>query len=208
MRTGPLILIPRPDQRRARFRGPCCDWGMEWSPVLMVEKGPLYGDPRGDELCVVARGHAVPRDLCATKAMRAQAVSVHVRSRAVIVDEAAVFVHTGFWPINPRTVRQIPTAPLPGQSTRWTTDRRLLKESHVEYVGGIAVTTMVRTAADLLFKDLEHGITGTVALMRAGLSGDEIDEFHGDRFRGYPTGRIRFLTEQLAVTVGPGPASP
>lgn len=181
---------------------------MDWSPVLTIAKGPLYHDARGGEICVIARGHAVPRDLCATSSMRANAVIAHVRSRAVIVDEAAVFVHTGLWPISPATLRQIPTAPLPGRSTRWTTDRRLLKDDHVQYLGGVPVTTMVRTAADLLFKDAERGITGIVALMRAGLCGYELSDFLGDRFRGFPTGRISLLAEQLAVTVRPDRVTP
>lgn len=174
---------------------------MDWQPVVSVNKGPLYQDPRGGEICVVARGHAVPADLCATPGLRAQAVIAHVRSRAVLVDHAAVFVHTGLWTVNPRTIRQIPTAPLPGRSTRWTSDRRLLKDDHVVRLGGVPVTTMVRTAADLLCLDPDRGIPGVLALLRAGLDGDDVVDFLGDRFRGLRTGKISLLCEQLSASV-------
>jgi len=181
---------------------------MEWQPVLAITKGPLYHDLRGDELCPVAYGKAVPRDLCRTSAMRALAVAAHVRGRAVLVDEAAVFVHTGLWTINPAVLRQVPTAPLPGQSTRWTTDRRLLKDDQVIFLGGVPVTTPARTAADLLFADDERGIAATIALYRAGLEPSELQELLGERFRGFPTDRISRLAEHLAVTAKAGPVNP
>lgn len=174
---------------------------MEWSPVMGIVKGTdFYGDPRGDELCVVAPERAVPADLCAVPGMRARAVHAHIRGHAVLVDHAAVFVHTGRWTVNPRTLWEVPTAPLPGRSTRWTTDRRLLKEDHVEWPGGVPVTTPVRTAADLLMLKPERSVLGVLELLRHGVDADEVIDFMGERFRGRDTWDASRLIAQLAVT--------
>ncbi|MBM9433384.1 hypothetical protein [Flaviflexus equikiangi] len=174
---------------------------MDCSPIITVSlDDPLYHDPRED-LVVVSRDHAVPRDLCQTPAMRARAVYAHVRSRAVLVDESAVFVYTGVWTINPRVIRQLPTAPLPGRSTRWTSDRRLLKDDHIVFFGEVPVTTMVRTAADLLYQPPLRAVTSILPLLRAGLDPGDVIEFMGERFRGHPTDDASRLIEQLGATV-------
>ncbi len=174
---------------------------MSWRPVVTIAAGTdFYGDPRGDELCVVARGRAVPSDLCRTASMRAHAVHANIRGNAVLVDEAAVFVHTGQWTINPRSMREIPTAPLPGKSTRWTTDRRLLKDDHVLWFDGVPVTTLVRTTADLLMAPPARAVPAVLALLRHGVETHEVIDFLGDRFRGRDTWAAIQLIAQLAVT--------
>lgn len=167
--------------------------------MTAIELGtPFFGDPHSPILCLVGNDHAVPTDLCQSPALRANAVARRLRSPAVLVDESAVFVHTGRWTIDPLSLRSVPTAPLPGKSTRWTTDRRLLKDHHLTQIGSAYVTTMARTAADLLVLPPERALPGIVHLLRHGVDVREVREILGQRFRGRDSWQASQLIGQIA----------
>ena len=185
----------------------CGKWVTSLMPTYRVGD-PFYGDPRSPDLCMVGTDLVVPADMCSTPALRASAVASSLSGDAVQVDETAVFVYTGLWAINPRVLRMIPTAPLPGKSTRWTSDRRLLKEHHIEKIGHGYVTTRERTAADLLHLPHERGVTALIPLVRDGLDLDLVQEILGDRFRGVSSRRASQMMEQIAHALASCPESP
>lgn len=172
---------------------------MEFAPVTEIELGAAFhGDPRIGDMCILGPDHAVPQDFCATPELRATAMAATLRSPAVLADESAVFVYTGFWTINPLALREIPCAPLPGKSTRWTTDRRLLKDHHIVHIGRAHVTTMERTAADLLHQPLDRTLPALILLLKAGLNVDGVRQVLGERFRGRDSWFANRMMAQIA----------
>lgn len=171
------------------------------APVTRVDlTEPLFRDAHAGPWEILAPGHAIARDLSFTPSLRAAALGPLLPGPAVLADDSAVWVHTGRWVTSP-LIRALPhCAPLPGKSTRWTTDRRLLKADDVVILGGYPVTTPARTAADLLaVRPLESAAVGVRALMIAGLSHKEVSRRLGSFFRSRSSGPMRELSRQIEL---------
>lgn len=140
----------------------------------------------------------IAADLAIYPTYRAQALSRELGRPAVLVDASAVYVHTGIWIMNPLSYRMVPCAPLPGRSTRWTTDRRLLKAEHVMDYGNAVVTTPVRTLADLVWiGDIDLILAALAAYGPATPPMDELRACMGQRFRGTHTDSRLTLVAEL-----------
>ncbi|MDO5723202.1 MAG: hypothetical protein Q4P33_02220 [Flaviflexus sp.] len=170
-------------------------------PITRVDlTAPMFHHPHEPAWVPLAPGHAIAADLATTPALRAAALGPLLPGPAALADESAVWVYTGRWIMSP-LVRGLPRcAPLPGRSTRWTSDRRLLREDDIVILGDYPVTTMTRTAADLLAcRPRDTALVGVVALMRLGVTHREISARLGDHFRTQPTGVMREISRQLQM---------
>lgn len=154
----------------------------------------IMKDPGASEVVLLAPDAAIATDLAQSPGLREQALIGLLPGPAAFVDETAVFVHTGIWTINPLALSRPQCAPLPGASTRWATDRRVLRESHV--VG--RTTTMARTIADLLHRrDPVRFVAPILRLIEAGADVEEALSVLGTHFRGQPTSDLRQMLRQI-----------
>lgn len=170
-------------------------------PITRVDlTAPLFHHPHEPAWVPLAPGHAIAADLATTPGLRAAALAPLLPGPAALVDEAAVWVYTGRWIVSPLTTGLPRCAPLPGRSTRWTSDRRLLHEDDITVLGDYPVTTMTRTAVDLLAcRPRQIALVGVLALMRMGVTHREISARLGDHFRTQPTATMRELSRQLGM---------
>lgn len=151
-------------------------------------------DPDASEIVCLSPGAAIASDLAQSPRMREEALVPLLPGPAAFVDETAVFIHTGVWTVNPRGLALPQCAPLPGASTRWATDRRVLRPGDVTS----RTTTMSRTIADLLHRrDPSRTMTPIRRLFDAGETLDGVLAVLGTHFRGQPTSDLTELARQL-----------
>src|SRR5690625_3425682 len=135
----------------------------------------------------VAPGTWAPRDLLRTPRQRAESLAPLLPAQAVVIRASAAWVHAGAIP--PRQV----TVALPrggGTPRRHVvTHVARLPPEATATIGGIAVTTPLRTACDLLrFAPEDVAFARLRALLRAGLPVDDVEvEVH--RMGGLPGAR-------------------
>lgn len=171
---------------------------MEISPLVTIDLDSPLACQDADDVVPLGPTRALAADLAAHRGIRCSALADLLPGPAVLVDDAAVFVHTGVWVNNPRGQVMPRCAPLPGKSTRWTSDRRLLRSEDVIRWDEGAVTTPARTCADLLFADPSPlSIGGILALLRQGLEESEVKGILGRTFRGRDSARAIELLDQI-----------
>jgi hypothetical protein len=121
---------------------------------------------------------ALPAGVRVTPALRAAALAPLVPARCAVARAAAVWVHLGGPPpdrvhvVAPRRVR-VPE-PVPGRSAAVAD----LPDRDVVSVGGVRVTTLRRTAVDLLSHDPPEQALPLVA--RLGAAGLDLDRVRAD----------------------------
>ncbi|XCB30039.1 hypothetical protein RQN30_00795 [Arcanobacterium hippocoleae] len=98
-------------------------------------------------------------------ALRALALKPFLAKNDTVINESALWLHTGFYPCH--VLDKVKTARLDGRKRKGSVRRRIPAQ-HLQLIEGIFTTTLERTAADLLLSDLELGITAIPKIIRAG----------------------------------------
>lgn len=146
----------------------------DWRNAAPLGHAERLGVSRG-LLVEYLPGKVTPADLASCPSLRADLLAPEVRPGYVICGFSAVWVHTGWWP--PEKMREL-TLAHPTTARYPVVMRTRIPDAEVQYLANRPVTTLERTATDILKLGgtawLGEAISACFHLFAAGLSLDKL----------------------------------
>ncbi len=155
-----------------------------YPPVTLDLSRFGQGFAQCEDLTRLTRSVGVAKDVPVTKALRACLLASQCPANSVLILDSALWVWTGDFHSAAIHRHRVTCAPAPGHSTKSQTHRMVLRSHDVQLVGDVYVTTLERTAVDLLTQwGLAEAVEGILDLAHHGLSWEAVVDDIGRRPR-------------------------
>ncbi|WP_353066895.1 hypothetical protein [Arcanobacterium hippocoleae] len=127
-------------------------------------------------------------------ALRALAIQPFISREDVLIQASALWLHTGYTHAN--MLRKVDVAAT-NRHQKKNTIRRIIPNNHLTRIADVKVTSLERTAIDLLLSDLELGICAIPKLIRCGTNIAKIHSFSENMHGKQGIGKVRSVLTQL-----------